>query len=102
MSDNGGSLSNNTEPGNDATTGTIIIERPVVIEVNGREIGMSEGLATGLEIKKSAITQGANIQLNFVLQQELPNGTAKVIGDDDKVLIDNNLRFTAIAPDDNS
>ena len=33
--------------------------------------------------------------------QEMPNGTGKVIGDDDKVVIREHLSFTAIEPDDN-
>ena len=40
---------------------------------------------TGAEIKAAAIEQGVLIQPNFVLQEELPNGTSKIIGDDDEV-----------------
>ena len=76
--------------------------KTVTIEVNGRKVEMPEGPATGLEIKDVAIKDGVAIQPNFVLQQELPNGTSKVIGDDDKVDVRENLNFTAIAPDDNS
>ena len=50
----------------------------------------------------AAIRQGVGIKENFVLQQEMPNGTGKVIGDDDKVVIREHLSFTAIEPDDNS
>ena len=57
---------------------------------------------TGAEIKAAAIAQGAHIQQNFILQEELPNGTSRVIGDDDQVHLREHLRFTAIAPDDNS
>ena len=76
--------------------------KTVNIEVNGHKVKMVEGPATGLEIKEAAIKQGVEIQLNFVLQQELPNGTGKVIGDDDKVSLREHLSFTAIEPDDNS
>lgn len=58
--------------------------------------------ATGAEIKAAAIEQGVLIQPNFVLQEELPNGTSKIIGDNDDVRLREHLRFTAIAPDDNS
>ena len=38
----------------------------------------------------------------FVLQEELPNGTSRIVGDADEVHLREHLRFTAIAPDDNS
>ncbi len=58
--------------------------------------------ATGMEIKQAAIKQGVLIQPNFILQEELPNGTSRVVGDNDHVHLQEHLRFTAIAPDDNS
>ena len=76
--------------------------KKVEIEVNGNKIEMLEGPASGLEIKQAAIKQGVGIKENFVLQKEMPNGTGKVIGDDDKVVIREHLSFTAIEPDDNS
>ena len=76
--------------------------KTVTIEVNDRKVEMSAGRATGLEIKEAAIKQGVNIQLSFVLQVQLPNGSNKVIGDDDKIALIEHLAFTAIAPDDNS
>ena len=76
--------------------------KKVEIEVNGNKVEMLEGPASGLEIKQAAIEQGVGIKANFVLQQEMPNGTGKVIGDDDKVVIREHLSFTAIEPDDNS
>lgn len=74
----------------------------IVIEVNGKPVKMEEKEATGLEIKQAAIAQGVNIQPNFVLQQELPNGSGKIVGDQDKVHLSKGMSFTAIAPDDNS
>lgn len=74
----------------------------VTIEVNSHKVKMPAGPASGLEIKNAAIDQGVKIEPNFVLQQQLPNGSAKVIGDDDKVPLSDHLVFTAIAPDDNS
>ena len=76
--------------------------KKVEIEVNGNKVEMLEGPASGLEIKQAAIEQGVGVKANFVLQQEMPNGTGKVIGDDDKVVIREHLSFTAIEPDDNS
>ena len=76
--------------------------KTVTIEVNDHKVEMPAGPATGLEIKEAAIKQGVNIQLNFVLQVQLPNGSIKVVGDADKVALTEYLAFTAIAADDNS
>ena len=76
--------------------------KTVTIEVNDRKVEMPAGPATGLEIKEAAIKQDVNIQLNFVLQVQLPNGSSKVIGNGDKVPLTEHLAFTAIAADDNS
>ena len=77
-------------------------DKIVTIEVNGHKVAMPSGPATGLEIKETAIKEGVNIQPNFVLQVQLPNGSAKIVGDDDKVALSEHLMFTAIAADDNS
>jgi hypothetical protein len=37
-----------------------------------------------------------------VLQEELPNGTSRIVADEDTVHLHEHLHFTAIAPDDNS
>ena len=78
------------------------VDKIVTIEVNGHKVEMPSGPATGLEIKNAAIKAGVNIQPNFVLQVQLPNGTAKIVGDSDKVALSEHLMFTAIAADDNS
>ncbi len=74
----------------------------VGITVNEQPVTMHGKSATGGQIKAAAIDQGVSIQANFVLQEELPNGTSKIIGDLDEVHLREHLRFTAIAPDDNS
>ena len=74
----------------------------VRITVNEQVVIMQGKTATGAQIKAAAISQGVSIQANFVLQEELPNGTSQIIGDTDEVRLRNHLRFTAIAPDDNS
>ena len=76
--------------------------KTVTIEVNDHKVEMPAGPATGLEVKEAAIKYGVNIQLNFVLQVQLPNGSSKVVGDNDKVALTEHLAFTAIAADDNS
>ena len=76
--------------------------KTVTIEVNDHKVEMPAGPAPGLEVKEAAIKYGVNIQLNFVLQVQLPNGSSKVVGDNDKVALTEHLAFTAIAADDNS
>ncbi|NQT61289.1 MAG: multiubiquitin domain-containing protein [Bacteroidetes bacterium] len=74
----------------------------VIIIVNSQDVMIEGNRTTGEEIKVCAITQGVLIKQNFILQQELPNGTEKIIGDNDTVKLHKGLCFTAIAPDDNS
>ena len=75
---------------------------PIVILVNEQEVSMEDRIATGTQIKAAAIAQGVNIQSNFMLLEELPNGTSKKIGDSDEVKLHRHMKFVAIAPDDNS
>ena len=86
---------------NDVTAEALSL-KTVTIEVNDHKVEMPAGPATGLEIKEAAIKQDVKIELNFVLQLQLPNGSSKVIGDEDKVPLTEHLTFTAIAADDNS
>ncbi len=72
------------------------------IFVNEQPVKLGKGTDTEAEIKAAAISQGVLIELNFVLQEELPNGTSRIVGDADSVKLHENLRFTAIRPDDNS
>jgi hypothetical protein len=76
--------------------------KTVEIKVNGKPVSMPDKDVTGLEIKTAAAAQGVAIEMNFVLQMELPNGTSKIIGDNDLVKIHHGSSFTAIRPDDNS
>ena len=77
-------------------------EKTVTVSVNEQPVNFQGHTATGAEIKAAAIAQGVHIQPNFVLQEELPNGTSRIVGDQDEVHLREHLRFTAIAPDDNS
>lgn len=74
----------------------------VTVSVNEQPVKLRGKTATGAEIKAQAIKQGVLIQQNFVLQEELPNGMSRIVGDADVVHLREHLRFTAIAPDDNS
>jgi hypothetical protein len=77
-------------------------EDMVTVSVNEQPVILHGHRATGAEIKAAAIAQHVQIQPNFVLQEELPNGTSRIVGDNDEVHLREHLRFTAIAPDDNS
>ena len=70
--------------------------------VNEQPVNLEGHTASGAQIKTAAIQQGVHIEQNFVLQEELPNGTSKIVGDADVVKLRPHLKFTAIAPDDNS
>lgn len=74
----------------------------ITIFVNEQPVKFHVRTATGFTIKATAITEGVHIEPNFVLQEELPNGTSKIVGDNDEVQLREHLRFTAIRPDDNS
>ncbi|MHB1142891.1 MAG: multiubiquitin domain-containing protein [Sulfuricaulis sp.] len=78
------------------------VNHTVTVSVNEQPVTLNGRVATGAEIKAAAIAQGVHIQPNFVLQEELPNGTSRVVGDNDEVHLREHLRFTAIQPDDNS
>jgi Multiubiquitin len=77
-------------------------DRSVMVTVNEQPVRLEEKTATGAEIIAAAIKQGVAIHRNFILQEELPNGTSRVIGPSDIVQLRPHLKFTAIAPDDNS
>jgi len=74
----------------------------IVVTVNEQRVRLEGHEGTGGQIKTAAIAQGVHIQQNFVLQEELPNGTSRNVGDNDIVRLREHLKFTAIAPDDNS
>jgi hypothetical protein len=72
------------------------------VTVNGKPVILREHHMTGLQIKEAAIAQHVAIEISFILQEELPNGHHKIIGDGDSVEVHNHDRFTAIPNDDNS
>jgi len=74
----------------------------VAIKVNGHKVKVEGPRATGLEIKEAAIRAGVDIQVDFVLMEELPDGRNRVIGDQDVVVLKEGACFIAVAPDDNS
>jgi hypothetical protein len=76
--------------------------RPFEIFVNRKPIKVTEKEMSGLQIKEAAIKQGVNIQLDFVLFQDLSNGQQVIVKDHQKVRIRDGLKFEAITNDDNS
>jgi len=87
---------------NDETSKPAKKVHEVTVKVNGNPVTLPDRKVTGHEIKAAAIAQGVQIQPNFVLRQELPNGREQIIGDADEVKVHEHDCFTALAPDDNS
>lgn len=88
------------------TSGTLDRKAPppvaVQVTVNGKPVVLTERRLTGLQIKEAAIAQHVAIELNFILQEELPNGHNRIVGDNDVIEVRDHERFTAIPNDDNS
>jgi hypothetical protein len=76
--------------------------KPIKVEINDKTVVLDEKVMTGMEIKQAAITQGLQIQPDFVLQLQRPNGEYDVIGGNQELHIRKGMDFTCIAPDDNS
>jgi Multiubiquitin len=72
------------------------------ITVNRKPVAMSDHRVTGLQVKQAAIVAGVDIELDFQLSIRRSNGKLEVIDDDEKVAIDKDTHFRAVAPDDNS
>ena len=80
----------------------VVVPVQVTVTVNETAVRVTGPRATGRAIKEAAITQGVVMDMNFVLQEELPNRRTLVIADHDEVTVTAHSRFLAIAPDDNS
>lgn len=75
----------------------------VTITVNDKPVNVQGPRVTGLQIKQAAIDQGVpNIQLNFVLMEQVGPHKTKVIGDNETITVNPHSKFVAIANDDNS
>lgn len=74
----------------------------VTVRVNETSVTLPGPKATGADIKHAAIAQGVQMDMAFILQEELENGRTQQIGDNDVITINKNSQFLAIAPDDNS
>ena len=76
--------------------------RDITITVNSSPVVLPQGRYTGLQIKESAIAQGASdVEIGFVLSVQRGNHY-DVVGDSDAIEIHPNLDFVAVTGDDNS
>jgi hypothetical protein len=76
-------------------------DRTITIRVNNKPVEITENRPTGLEIKQAAISQGVDIQIDFKLSQKVGD-KFKPVKDNERVTINKNSEFSAIAGDDNS
>jgi len=76
---------------------------PVTVTVNTKPVKLPSHRVTGLEIKKEAIAQGVDIQLDFQLVEEAHDDhPAHDISDDTKITVNKHSKFTANDVDDDS
>lgn len=78
------------------------MDHQVRIWVNNNQVDVVGPHETGLSIKQAAIEQRVDIELDFVLSQEIGERKTKIIGDDDPVEVHPGTKFVAVPPDDNS
>lgn len=98
------------EPSTDQTIHPVINEpdgdrrqRLIVIQFNDEPVRFQRGAElTGLEIKQTAISQGVDIELDYVLSVINHGGHGREVGDADVVKITERIEFCAIPGDDNS
>lgn len=77
--------------------------RLIVVNVNDEPVRFERGVElTGLEVKQTAIDQGVDIKLDFVLSVLNHGGHGREVGNEDVVKITGRIEFCAIPGDDNS
>jgi len=74
----------------------------VTVTVNNKSVTVTGPRVTGLQIKEAAIAQEVQIELDFLLSEELPSGETRIVGDSDTVTVNKHSKFTDVAGDDNS
>lgn len=77
-------------------------EHIVTVTVNEIPVEIMGPTTTGLAIKQAAIAQKVNIQLDFVLSEEIGPKKTRIISDNDEVHVHGDAKFLAIPDDDNS
>ena len=76
--------------------------QPVAVLVNNRPVTVEGPKATGLEIKRAAISYGVAIQPDFHLTVVDDDGKEDPVRDDETIEVRRGQRFFAVAGDDNS
>ena len=76
--------------------------KTVEIVVNKKAVTVPDREVTGLEIKQAAIAQGVNIQLNYLVFRDLPNGQQTEVKDDELIRVHPKERFDVLCNDDHS
>jgi hypothetical protein len=74
----------------------------IVVLVNNREVTFYERQVTGAQLRATAISQGIQIQPDFLLFEIEGHGHQKPIDDADIIHLHPHQDFRAVAPDDNS
>src|SRR5688572_6708798 len=74
----------------------------VTVFVNERPVTLADKHVTGLEIKQAAIAAGIAVQVDFILVYELESGRTQIIGDEDRVKVEEGDRFLANDGDDDA
>ena len=77
-------------------------DRRFEIQVNHKPVPLTGHEHTGLEIKQTAMNAGVRIQLDFVLSEELSHGRSRIVGDEQRIHVDEGACFEAIPNDDHS
>jgi len=76
---------------------------PVTVTVNTKPVRLPSHRVTGLEIKKAAIDQGVEIELDFQLVEEAHDDhPARKIADDKTITVTKHSEFSANDVDDDS
>ena len=77
--------------------------RLIVLQFNDEPVRFQrDAELTGLAVKQTAIAQGVDIQLDFVLSAINHGGHGHEVGDSDMIKITEHIEFCAIPGDDNS
>ncbi len=75
----------------------------VIVTVNTKPVTLPAHRVTGLEVKRAAIAQGVEIQLDFLLTLEAHGGhAARTVDNDDTVTVTKESVFSANDGDDDS
>lgn len=72
------------------------------IRVNEQVVRVTGERHTGASIKRAAIDQSVSIETDFVLSIEDEPRKTRIIGDEDEIVVKDDICFVAVGDDDNS